>query len=39
MPYAQVSALIEKIREQAIPQVPVPQVQPEQVEPEVQTVQ
>jgi len=25
MPYAQVSGLIEKVREQAIPQVPVPQ--------------
>lgn len=24
MPYAQVSGLIEKVREQAIPQVPVP---------------
>lgn len=28
MPYAQVSGLIEKVREQAIPQVPVPAPQP-----------
>lgn len=32
MPYAQVSGLIEKIREQAIPQVPVPQPSVEPVE-------
>ena len=32
MPYAQVSGLIEKIREQAIPLVPVPQPSVEPVE-------
>ncbi len=39
LPYAQVSGLIEKVREQAIPQVPVPQVQPEvQQEADAQTI-
>ena len=32
MPYAQVAPLVEKIREQAIPQVPVPAPQEETVQ-------